>query len=221
MELNILGRNVGVSDRFREYVEPRSEKIAALAPRALSLDVRLSRENGGGAESGDRVELTLVGPGPVVRAEADGRDKFAAFDVAYGRLVERVRRAKDRKTAHRGRGRTSLGEAAVDEAFAGLDIVPAEPEVLDKVATGSMPAVESTEDGEDGYTPIVIRRKVFEATCLTAEEAVDLMELVGHDFYLFIEAGTRRPSVVYRRKGWDYGIIALDEAEEAAERRAG
>jgi len=219
MELNILGRNMGVSDRFRAYVEPKSEKIAALAPRAISLDIRLSRSSAAANQS-DRVELTLVGPGPVVRAESEGRDKFAAFDVAYGRLVERIRRAKDRKTSRRGRGRTSLSEAAGDEGFGGLDIVPAEGEVIEKVATGSLPVV-GEEGREQGYSPVVIRRKVFEASCMTAEEAVDLMELVGHDFYLFVEAGTGRPSVVYRRKGWSYGVISLDEAEKAVARRAG
>jgi hypothetical protein len=57
----------------------------------------------------------------------------------------------------------------------------------------------------------VIRKKVFEATPMSVDDALYQMELVGHDFYLFIDEETRRPSVVYRRKGWDYGVIGLDE----------
>ena len=74
-------------------------------------------------------------------------------------------------------------------------------------------------DGEDdeAYTPVVIRTKEFEAEWMTVEEAVDRMELVGHDFFLFINAATDHPSVVYRRKGWDYGVISLTtEASPAA-----
>ena len=67
------------------------------------------------------------------------------------------------------------------------------------------------ESGEDQYTPIVIRSKEFPAERLAVEEAVDQMELVGHDFFLFIDSSTDKPSVVYRRKGWNYGVISLSD----------
>ena len=114
MELNIVGRNLGITDRFRAYATEKSEKVTNLTDRAISLDVKLSRHNEKNGNPGiDRVELTLVGKGPVVRAEADGSDKYAAFDVALGRLLERIRRAKDRRKVHRGGSRrpTSLREA--------------------------------------------------------------------------------------------------------------
>jgi hypothetical protein len=82
--------------------------------------------------------------------------------------------------------------------------------VLESVATGSIP-VASQESGEEQYTPVVIRSKEFPAERLAVEDAVDQMELVGHDFFLFIEVETGRPSVVYRRKGWNYGVISLTE----------
>jgi hypothetical protein len=91
-----------------------------------------------------------------------------------------------------------------------VDITPASVDLLDRVSTGSIPVqVEPVEEAD--YTPVVIRTKVFPAEIMTTEDAVDRMELVGHDFFLFLEAGTGRPSVVYRRKGWDYGVIGLDE----------
>lgn len=219
MELNIVGRNLGITDRFRAYVAEKSEKVSHLAERAISLDVKLSRHNEKNGNPGpDRVELTLVGKGPVVRAEADGSDKYAAFDVALGRLLERVRRAKDRRKVHRGGSRrpTSLREAT-DAGFSDVGVHAAAPEVLAQVRTGSIPVVDEFEphvDEDEVYTPVVIRRKVFTATPMTVDDALYFMELVGHDFYLFVDTESGRPSVVYRRKGWDYGLIGLDEQAE-------
>jgi ribosomal subunit interface protein len=219
MELNIVGRNLGITDRFRAYVAEKSEKVSHLAERAISLDVKLSRHNEKNGNPGpDRVELTLVGKGPLVRAEADGSDKYAAFDVALGRLLERIRRAKDRRKVHRGGSRrpTSLREAT-DAGFSDVGVHAAASEVLAQVRTGSTPVIDEFEphvDEDEVYTPVVIRRKVFSATPMTVDDALYFMELVGHDFYLFVDTESGRPSVVYRRKGWDYGLIGLDERAE-------
>lgn len=221
MDVTITGRNVGIPDRFEDYVTEKTAKVEHLAPRAFALEVKLVRHHEGrGTADNDRVELTLIGPGPIVRAEASAADKYAAFDLAHDKLVERIRQAKDRKKVHRGQRRpTSLREAAAD-GFSAVDVVPASAEVLEKVATGSVPVVESTD--EDTWSPVVIREKEFPAELMTAEEAVDRMELVGHDFFLFIDARTDKPAVVYRRKGWDYGVIKLDtEVAAPAARAAG
>lgn len=219
MELNIVGRNLGVTDRFRAYAAEKSEKVTNLAERAISLDVKLSRHNEKNGNTGlDRVELTLVGKGPVVRAEADGSDKYAAFDVALGRLLERIRRAKDRRKVHRGQRRPTSLREATDVGFAEVGVQAAAPEVLEQVRTGSIPVVEEAQATEEDevYSPVVIRRKVFAANPMTVDDALYFMELVGHDFYLFIDSDTGRPSVVYRRKGWDYGLIGLDDRTDAA-----
>jgi ribosomal subunit interface protein len=219
MELNIVGRNLGVTDRFRAYVAEKSEKVTHLAERAISLDVKLSRHNEKNGNTGlDRVELTLVGKGPVVRAEADGSDKYAAFDVALSRLLERIRRAKDRRKVHRGQRRPTSLREATDLGFAEVGVQAAAPEVLEQVRTGSIPVVEESQatEEDDVYCPVVIRRKVFASTPMTVDDALYFMELVGHDFYLFVDSETGRPSVVYRRKGWDYGLIGLDDRADGA-----
>ncbi|TFC86439.1 ribosome-associated translation inhibitor RaiA [Cryobacterium sinapicolor] len=222
METNIVGRNLGITDRFREYATEKAEKVAGLADKALALEIKLSRHREkNGATGNDRVELTLIGKGPIVRAEADGSDKYAAFDVALGRLLERVRRAKDRQKLHRGGAHRpiSLHDAASVD-FSVVDIKPADAEVLERVRTGAIPVVNvettAAEEPEDVYNPVVIRRKVFAAAPMTVDDALYFMELVGHDFYLFQDAVTKRPSVVYRRKGWDYGVIELDENADPA-----
>ena len=221
MEISITGRNVGVTDRFREYAMEKADKVAHLAEKAIAFEIKVTRHHETrGASGDDRVELTLIGPGPLVRAESSGSDKYVAFDLAMAKLVERIRQAKDRKKVHRGQHRpVSLREASSD-GFSVIDITPAAPQVLESVRTGSVPvqaASDLSEDVEEPYSPVVIRKKVFEATPMSVDDALYMMELVGHDFYLFIDSETRRPSVVYRRKGWDYGVIGLDENATSAE----
>ena len=220
MDITITGRNVGVTDRFREYATEKASKIDHLADKAIAFEVKVARHHETRGSSGDdRVELTLIGPGPLVRAESSGSDKYVAFDLAMAKLVERMRQSKDRKKVHRGKHRpVSLHEASAD-GFSIVDITPASVEVLERVATGEIP-VQAVDAAEEEYSPVVIREKVFPSTHMTVSDAVDHMELVGHDFFLFIDAETDRPSVVYRRKGWDYGVIGLEEQEEAPAKRS-
>lgn len=228
MEISINGRNLGVTDRFRDYATEKAEKVAHLADKSIALEVKVSRHHETKGSNGeDRVELTLIGPGPLVRAESAGSDKYVAFDLALGKLIERIRQAKDRKKVHRGLHRpVSLHEASAG-GFSVTDITPASPDVIEKVATGSIPVQNSNLSGEveSPYSPVVIRTKVFPETRMTTEDAVDHMELVGHDFYLFVNSETDRPSVVYRRKGWDYGVISLENEgasqPKVASRRVG
>lgn len=219
MDISITGRNMGITDRFRDYATEKGEKVEHLADRAQVLEIKVSRHHEKNGHAGDdRVEMTLIGPGPVVRAESAGSDKYVAFDLAIDKLMERLRRAKDKKKVHRGKHRpVSLREASAD-GFSVVDITPASPETIEKVSTGSVPVQEAAEvaEGEEEYSPVVVRQKVFPAATMTVDEAVDQLELVGHDFFLFMDAATDRASVVYRRTGWNYGVISLESAEEEA-----
>ena len=212
MDVTITGRNTEIPDRFREYADEKiTAKVQQLSAKAQQVEVKLRRrtDRQGNVLDNGKVEITIFGPFPTIRAEAEAGDKYAAFDMALDKLVERLRRAKDRKKHHHG-GK-SLTEASA-EGFSTLDIVPADTGVLDVVAGRATAADGPAEDEQyasGDYNPIVIREKVFAAKTMTPDEAVDHMELLGHDFFLFVEAGTERPAVVYRRKGWDYGVIAL------------
>jgi len=208
MDTNIVGVGVSITDRFRTVVEEKVSRIEHLAPRATTLDVKVThRAYRNGRIEDDTVELTLDGKGPVVRAEATDADKFAALDLAVDKISEQVRRAKDKRVDARNHPRGAKFEKGTGE-LSGIDVEPASVEVLRAVATGEVPVVMSSDDEED-YSPVVIREKQFDAEWMTVEDAVDRMELVGHDFFLFIDSRTDHPSVVYRRKGWDYGVIAL------------
>ena len=205
MELKISARNLNVSDRFRDYVEEKAGKIDRYAHKPEELHIKITRQEHSktsGAE--DQVELTVYEPGHIVRAEASASDKFAAFDIAFGKLVERLRRYSDKHKVHRGGGHKNLSASELSATdFAALDITPADHDLL----LGKVAVLAEADDAP--YSPVVIKSKEFESKPMTKEEAVGHMELVGHDFYLFMDSETSRPAVVYRRKGWNYGVISL------------
>src|SRR5690606_5733451 len=118
-------------------------KVAQLAEKALALEIKLIRHHETNGTSGDdRAELTLIGPGPIVRAEAHAGDKYAAFDLALEKMLERIRQAKDRKKIHRGQHRpVSLQEATSTGRV--MDVVPASAEAIQAVSTGSIPVPEA------------------------------------------------------------------------------
>jgi len=211
MDTSIVGVGVGISDRFRTVVEEKAQRVEHLAPRAQRLDVKVThRAYHNGRMEDETVELTLTGKGPLVRAEAVDGDKFTALDLAVDKLAEQLRRAKEKRLDARDKPRGATFKKE-NGSLEGIDVQPAPAEVLEAVATGTIPVQgENAEEAE--YTPVVIRTKQFDAEWMTVEEAVDRMELVGHDFFLFIDARTDHPSVVYRRKGWDYGVISLTAA---------
>jgi ribosomal subunit interface protein len=204
VEIVVTARHTEVSDRFRRHAKEKLAKIGQFAPRAHRIDVEISHEtNKRQASSCERVELTVSDKGPVIRAEACAGDQYAALDAAYSKLLERLRRARDRRKVHHGRhAPTSVHDATRSLSAARLD------------GGGAAGQDEAAADTalEAGDSPIVIREKVHAARPMSIDDALYEMELVGHDFYLFMDASTGRPNVVYRRKGWSYGVIRLDEA---------
>jgi len=215
MDTSIVGVGVGISDRFRTVVEEKAVRVEHLAPRAQRLDVKVThRAYHNGRMEDETVELTLTGKGPLVRAEAVDGDKFTALDLAVDKLAEQLRRAKEKRLDARDKPRGATFKKE-NGSLEGIDVQPASADVLEAVATGTIP-VQGEAAEEADYTPVVIRTKQFDAEWMTVEEAVDRMELVGHDFFLFIDARTDHPSVVYRRKGWDYGVISLTAAAPPA-----
>lgn len=195
MEIVVAGRHTEVSAKFRAHVGSKLAKVEQLAPRAQRVDVLVSHEaNPRQADSSERVEITVLDKGPVVRAEATAGDPYAALDLALGKLLERLRRTRDRRKDHRSHTPTPPVDVRPPTE------APTEPEPV----TGD--AVEVAL----GDSPVVIREKVHAAHPMTIDDALYEMELVGHPFFLFIDSETAQPSVVYRRHGWTYGVIKLD-----------
>jgi hypothetical protein len=143
----------------------------------------------------------------VIRAEACAEDKLAALDLALDRMASQMRRAADRKRVHRGRHTpVSVGRALADVAPS-PDGVAGSTSSDDADVPRSVGPITVLGDG-----PLVVREKTHSAEPMTLEQALYEMELVGHDFFLFVDKDSDRPSVVYRRRGYDYGVITLDLA---------
>lgn len=207
MEIVVTGRHTQVSDRFRAHLDEKLAKIPQLAPRVQRVDVIVSHEpNKRQAKACDRVEITCHVKGPVVRAEACLDDKYAALDVAMDKLMERLRRAHDKRRVHRGRH----APESVAQATARLADQSEE-------TPGDHTHAEGDHGGDpfgaQGNSPIEVREKIHASVPMGLDQAVREMELVGHDFYLFHDQDTGQPSVVYRRRGWSYGVIHLDVAK--------
>ncbi len=198
MDIVVTGRHLTVSDRFRAHIEEKLEKITQLEPRTRRVEVLVSHEpNRRQAKVCDKVEITCYAKGPVVRAEACLEDKYASLDVAIDKLMERLRRRNDRRQVHRGR-RTpeSVGKAT-------SRIVAPDDDLAAEAAGGG-------DHDPFGDSPVEVREKVHRSVPMTLADALREMELVGHDFYLFHDLDTDRASVVYRRRGWSYGVLHLD-----------
>lgn len=209
MEIVVVGRHTEVADRFRQHAEDKLAKVEQLSPTAQRVDVEVTRENNPRLASvRERVELTVRDKGPVVRAEAAADDRFGALDLALDKLSERLRRARDRRKDHRQHQMTPP-----------VDVRPPsqipEPETPEPEPAPPEHPGDSVER-ELGDSPVVIREKLHQAKPMLVDDALYEMEMVGHDFFLFVDSATKRPSVAYRRHGWTYGVVQLDTSCDCA-----
>ena len=207
MDIVVKGRHYEVTDRFREHVQEKLGRLEKHDHRVIRVEAEVDVErNPRLVDRAVRVQLTAFSKGPVIRAEAAAEDKMAALDMAVDKMASQMRRAADRKKIHRGRHTP----VSVAQALAGVD------QTLNGTGEHDEPAgVEERQVGPltvTGDGPLVVREKTHAAEPMTLAQALYEMELVGHDFFLFVDEDSRRPSVVYRRKGYDYGVIALEVA---------
>ncbi len=211
MDIVVKGRNVEVPDHFREHVADKLALSERLDSRVIRLDVELSHEkNPRQSDRCQRVEITCYSKGPVIRAEACAADFQSALDACTLKLEARLRKAHDRRRVHHGRHTP----ASVAEATAGLpgDLPVERPDATVTV----LDAPAATDDTDQ----LIVRDKTHRAAPMSTADALHEMELVGHDFYLYTDAANGLPSVVYRRHGYDYGVLRLaatDGADEVAE----
>jgi ribosomal subunit interface protein len=206
VDIVVKGRHCEVSDRFRQHVEEKLARLEKLNHRVIRVDVEVSKErNPRIADRAVRVELTMMSRGPVMRAEAAAEDKMAALDLAVDRLQARMRKAADRRRIHHGsRTPVSVAQATADSAN-GAPAATREEGQEDVTGEHKVGPLTVVGDG-----PLVVREKTHSGAPMTLDQALYEMELVGHDFFLFIDKESELPSVVYRRRAYDYGVIRLD-----------
>jgi len=215
VDIVVKGRSLEVPDHYRQHVSEKLAKIKRYDQKLIRVDVELSHErNPRQSDYCQRVEITGISRGPVIRAEARAADFYSAFDVALAKIENRLRRAADRRRVHRGRHTpVSVAEAMASLAFA----PPGSPSGADSAmersgTTGTATLVDEVEPAEDDSADQpwrIVRMKEHPGEPMTVEDALHNMELLGHDFFLFNDKESGRPSVVYRRHAYDYGVISL------------
>ena len=236
MDIVVKGRNVEVPEHFRVHVAEKLERSERYDPKIIRVDVELSHEtNRRQSKTCQRVQITLASRGPAIRAEASADSFYAALDAAVTKLEARLRRSADRRHDHQ-HSRTPIAAVAAspEEILGGTaplingatttttttSTAVLEGEQIDGAwLGGSADGVEAAAvvddgldgawSGEDGGPGRIVRVKDHPAEPITVDQALFQMELVGHDFYLFNDADTQLASVVYRRKGFDYGLLRL------------
>jgi len=229
MEVIVRGRHITVPARFRQHAAAKLAKLEKLDQKAVRIDVEVSEErNPRQSDRRERVELTIRSRGPAIRAEAAADDRYAAFDLAFAKIESRLRRAADRRKVKDTDSVRSPG------MLAGSMEAPPGPRAGPPAAASDMnghgvarPRTGDADERSDpdqaepesglvpiqmeGDGPLILREKVHAASPMTIDQALLQMELVGHDFYLFHDRDCDRFSVVYRRRGYDYGVIRLVE----------
>lgn len=213
MELTVTGRKKDISERYRRHLEDKLSKIPQLAPRVRRAEVVLTRENNPRlAKEAERCEITCFVHRTVVRAEAAADEEYAALDLAMSKLTERLRRIGDRRrVSHSGKHRLP----SVAEATFGLPTEPLGPGEDDGATDEGRSPEEAVDEAlqTQGNSPIEIREKVHTSSPMTLGEALSQMELVGHEFFLYHDVDADLPSVVYRRRGWSYGVLRLEHED--------
>lgn len=224
MEIVITGRHTQIKQRFRDVVDSKMNRVTAIAPDAQRIQVVLTHEgNPRQADSAKRVELTVQAGKTVIRAEASSADEFSALDMALDKLIQRLRRVRDRRKDHRrGLEHPPVPVVLPEDEQAGDQGDQGQEPNLDNSAQSAVAsdlAPGQSVEVQVGDTPIVIRRKLHIAEPMSIDEALYEMELIGHDFFLFVNKETQRPSVVYRRHGWSYGVFEIDTPEHVGQKK--
>ncbi|MCB8961046.1 MAG: ribosome-associated translation inhibitor RaiA [Ardenticatenales bacterium] len=183
MELAIKTRNLKLTPRLQSYVENKTGRLDRYMPNLAEVRVDLSQFQTRSVNDRQVAQITIRDTrGTVLRAEERSNDMFAAVDSVIDKLYRQIKR-------YRGKRRDRRRESA--EVFVDLEPVPIE---VDE---------DEVSDGRE-----VVRRKQFEVRPMSLDEAVEQMELLDHDFYVFVNADAGAAvNVLYRRRDGDYGLL--------------
>ena len=178
MDLSIKGKNVEITDRLNDYVEQKIGKLDRYLPAISAVWVELSTEGARAAQDRQVCQVTVRANGTILRAEERSDDMFTSIDAVLDKMYRQIARYKG-KRKNRWRGAA----------------VTVEPLPLE---------AEETFDEESSN---IVRTKRFRMAPMNPDEAVEQMELLGHDFFVFYDADEGQVNVIYRRKDGDYGLL--------------
>lgn len=188
MQLTIKGRNLEVNDQLRGYVEKKLGKMDRYLPDIQEMRVELAEETSRKASEREVVQVTIRSNGSLLRAEVRSADIYSAVDGAAEKLQVQIKRYK-------GKRRRKLEKAQIHAA---------EVEELEALSAATSPAPEDEVTFFEGQ---IVRRKRVAMVPMNEDEAVDQMELLGHDFFVFFNAREAAINVLYRRTDGNFGLL--------------
>ena len=184
MDIQFHTKSAQLNDAFKKRVQERMARMERFGINIDRVDIEVAVEqNPRHGNAAHKIQLSSKGAGPQVRSEAAGSDNISAFDVAAEKFELQLRKSHERNKDVKHVSLKEMPLLSVDKE-------------------------EQTADVVDDYQ--IVREKSHTAKKMTRQEAIDAMELLDHDFYIFVEAESNKPAVVYRRRGYSYGIILME-----------
>jgi len=190
MNISIRGKNIDISDRVEEYADKKMTKLERYLPNIVEASLELRTEKHKGKEQPVAQLTVRNNRGVVLRAEDKKQtDLFAAIDIVVDKMYSQIRRYKDKSARHKS--------SSTQWIEADWDMVEA------------LPADDEAEIDDYDNEPLnqVLRRKQIMLTPMSEQEAIDQMELLGHDFFVFYNGTEDTINVLYRRQDGNFGIL--------------
>jgi len=183
MEVKVRGRNVEITPRIQEYVEKKVGKLDRYLPTISEAHMELSAAKTRSAQDSQIAQLTIRSKGSILRVEEHNQDIFAAIDAVMDKMYRQIGRYKGKRKERAKPGAEEIGG----------EQVPVELEAEEPIGR-------------------IVRTKRFRLVSVNPDEAIEQMELLGHDFFMFFNAEEGQINVLYRRKDGNYGLIQPEMA---------
>lgn len=187
MKLDVHGRNIEVTDWIKEYVEKKVNRLERFLPQVREARADLVYSDTRAAADRYTAQLTIWANGQILRAEESTGDIFASIDAIVDKMTRQIERYKGRRI--KGKRRAAAASVAETELAAAILSDEAQDAIAEETA------------GE------IVRTKRFAAQPMDTEEAIDQLELLGHDFFVFFNMEDGAMNVVYKRRDGNYGLL--------------
>ena len=185
MKVLVHGRNVEITDWIEEYVAKKVKRLERYVPNVSELRAEVSQAQTRSAQDRFTVQITMLSSGQILRAEETTSDIFASIDTAVDKISRQIEPFKGRTTKERRRASASVAHQS---------------ELVTMVTDAEADAAEEPE-GQ------IMRHKQFAMQPMNEEEALEQMELLGHDFFIFFNPDSKSANVIYKRKDGNYGVL--------------
>jgi putative sigma-54 modulation protein len=193
MNLVLTGKNFVISDRIRDYVEKKIGKLDRYLPEIDEARIEITQEKTKSSKDRNVVQLTLRTNGTILRAENRSEAIYGSIDVVVDKIHRQIARYKGKRVDRR-HGNLSKQQRQTQEVSPPVEEAP-------ELDAQTLAAIAEEQDRQ------IVRTKRFLMNPMTEDEAIEQMELLGHNFFVFYNANVGRVNVLYRRSDDNYGLL--------------